>query len=117
MLPETLVTLISTLEKSGCCAAASVQKKNGARTAKIVEVRMEWFINGLRCERGSLALVGTADEDSGQGYARYGLHHRKRGCVRAYSARSGERKMPPSHVRLYLCCGEKPKKRDVSLVT
>src|SRR5260370_38113569 len=53
MLPETLVTLICTLEKSGCCWAhavglqSSTAQSNPKKTAK---VRIFFFISFLRVE-------------------------------------------------------------------
>src|SRR2546430_16250442 len=64
MLPETFVTLISTLDQSGVfsCAAATVQRAVTISVAKTAEVRTMRFMNSLRSETESLALAGGGIE-------------------------------------------------------
>src|SRR5256885_17249338 len=64
MLPETFVTLISTLDQSGVFswAAATVQRAVTISVAKTAEVRTMRFMNSLRSETESLALAGGGIE-------------------------------------------------------
>src|SRR6266446_7367458 len=95
MLPETLVALICTLEKSGCCCAAAVCPQTSAAPASetIIQVRTVLLISLLlRNARGILSLRACDDRDLD--YYQDGRARRARSASAAHLPRYTESATP-----------------------